>query len=299
MYVVTGGCGFIGSHLVEELVERGNKVVVIDNLHTGSAENIKHLLGNVKFIKGDASVITEVSDIVEGVFHLGIYSSSPMYKKDPSLVSKVVEDMIKILEFCKKRRCKLVYASTSSIYNGNPIPWHEDMTIRVTDYYTEARYYCERLARLYEELHGVKSVGLRLFSIYGEREEFKGKYANVFTQMIWAKLRGEKFIIYGDGTQTRDLVYVKDAVEAFILAMEKDVTGIFNVGSGKAYSFNEMAKMIGVSVQYVENPIKNYVYHTLADTRRARKLLGFETRVSIREGLEKCLRYYEKTLLKH
>ena len=299
MYIVTGGCGFIGSHLVEELVERGNKVVVIDNLHTGSAENIKHLLDNVKLIKGDASVITEVSDIVEGVFHLGIYSSSPMYKKDPSLVSKVVENMIKILEFCKKRRCKLVYASTSSIYNGNPIPWHEDMTIRVTDYYTEARYYCERLARLYEELHGVKSVGLRLFSIYGEREEFKGKYANVFTQMIWAKLRGEKFIIYGDGTQTRDLVYVKDAVEAFILAMEKDVTGIFNVGSGKAYSFNEMAKMIGVSVQYVENPIKNYVYHTLADTRRARKLLGFETRVSIREGLEKCLRYYEKTLLKH
>jgi len=299
MYIVTGGCGFIGSHLVEELVERGNKVVVIDNLHTGSAENIKHLLDNVKLIKGDASVITEVSDIVEGVFHLGIYSSSPMYKKDPSLVSKVVENMIKILEFCKKRKCKLVYASTSSIYNGNPIPWHEDMTIRVTDYYTEARYYCERLARLYEELHGVKSVGLRLFSIYGEREEFKGKYANVFTQMIWAKLRGEKFIIYGDGTQTRDLVYVKDAVEAFILAMEKDVTGIFNVGSGKAYSFNEMAKMIGVSVQYVENPIKNYVYHTLADTRRARELLGFETRVSIREGLEKCLRYYEKTLLKH
>ena len=294
MYIVTGGCGFIGSHLVEELIERENKVVVIDNLHTGNVENIRHLLDKTRLIKGDASAITEVSNIVEGVFHLGIYSSSPMYKKDPSLVSKVIEDMIKILEFCKKRRCKLVYASTSSIYNGNPTPWREDMTIRVTDYYTEARYYCERLARLYEELHGVKSIGLRLFSIYGEREEFKGKYANVLTQMIWAKLKGKKFVIYGDGNQTRDLVYVKDAVRAFILAMEKDVTGIFNVGSGKSYSFNEMAKMVGIDVEYVENPIKNYVYHTLADTKKAEKELGFKARVSVKEGLRRCLEYYKK-----
>jgi len=202
--------------------------------------------------------------------------------------------MLEVLEFCKKKNCKLVYASTSSIYNGNPVPWRENMPIYVTDYYTEARYYCERLAELYGKLHEVKSVGLRLFSIYGEREEKKGKYANVLTQMIWAKLKGEKFVIYGDGSQTRDLVYVKDAIRAFILAMERDVTGIFNVGSGKSYSFNEMARMVGVDVEYIENPIKNYVYHTLADTKKAERELGFKTRVSVKEGLKKCIEYYKK-----
>jgi len=257
---------------------------------------LKDFKEKVTLIEGRASSIHRVKGDVKGVFHLGIYSSSPMYRENRKLVAEVVEDMIAILDFCREKGCKLVFASTSSIYNGNPVPWREDMPIYVTDFYTEARYYCERLAQLYGQLYDVKSVGLRLFSVYGEREEYKGRFANVVTQMLWAKLKGEEFVIYGDGNQTRDFVYVKDVVRAFLLAMEKDVVGIFNVGFGKAYSFNEVADLVEVRTRKVENPIKNYVRYTLADTKKAEEVLGFKASVPLEKGIAKIEEYYEKAV---
>jgi UDP-glucose 4-epimerase len=295
-FVVTGGCGFIGSHLVEALVKRGHKVVVVDDLRLGKMENLPE---GVRLFATRASMIRAWKMKCDGIFHLGMPSSSSMYKNNPRLVGETINDAISIFKFASDKKIKVVVTSTSSIYNGNPLPWREDMPIHVTDFYTECRYTIERLAKLYHDLYGLKVVVLRLFSVYGPREEHKGEYANVISQMIWSAMRREPFVIYGDGSQTRDFIYVGDVVEAFIKAMESDIDyDVFNVGFGKNYSFNEVAKMIsdalGREVRLVHrpNPIKNYVYHTLADTTKAEKVLGFKAKTSLREGIEKTIRAY-------
>ena len=293
--IVTGGCGFIGSNLVERLVKDGYSVVVFDNLHTGNLENIKGL--DVEFFNEPYSKLTDLVPKADVVFHLGIPSSSPMYKENPRLVGEAINDAIEIFEYAKKTGCKVVYASSSSIYNGNKIPYREDMPIYVTDFYTECRYAIERLAKLYNILYGVKSVGLRFFSIYGPKERYKGKYANIVSQFLWAMQRDEPPIIFGDGTQTRDFTHVYDAVDALILAWKKDFEcEIFNVGTGVAYSFNEVVelinKILGKNIKpiYKPNPIKNYVYHTLADTTKAERMLGFKAKISLEEGLASLAR---------
>jgi len=292
--VVTGGCGFIGSNLVERLVKEGHSVVVFDNLHTGSLKNIERL--NVEFFNEPYSKLDELVPEAEVIFHLGIPSSSPMYKKNPKLVGKAINDAIEVLEYAKKIGCKVVYASSSSIYNGNPVPYREDMPVYVTDYYTECRYAIERLAKLYHSLFGVKSVGLRFFSVYGPKEEFKKQYANIVSQFLWAMRRDEQPVIFGDGTQTRDFTHVYDVVDALLLAWKKDFEcEIFNVGTGVAHSFNEVVeilnRILGKNIKpiYRPNPIKNYVYHTLADTTKAEKVLGFKAKISLEEGLRSIL----------
>ncbi|MEM0233007.1 MAG: NAD-dependent epimerase/dehydratase family protein [Candidatus Nezhaarchaeales archaeon] len=300
--LVTGGCGFIGSHIVEELCRRGFEVYVIDDLSLGAKKNVNGM--DVKLIVGSSGDVLYLNEKFDAVLHNGIPSSSPMYKRDPNLISKVLRDMISILEYSKKNGSKIVLASTSSIYNGNSIPWHENMPILVTDYYTEARYYCERLCKLYSDLYGVECIVLRYFSVYGEREEHKGSYANVLTQMIWCGLKNEEFVVYGDGSQARDLIYVKDVVEANIRALEYEDSKfeVFNVGSGRAYSFNDMLSVLRghnleVKAIYVENPIRNYVYCTLADTKKAEDLLKFKAKWRVEEIVPKLIDYYKNVIM--
>lgn len=289
--IVTGGCGFIGSNLVERLINDGWDVIVFDNLSTGSLENIRGL-GVRCYTCGYERMDSLVPD-VDAIFHLGMPSSSPMYKDEPTLVGKTINDAIVIFEYARKRGCKVIYASTSSIYNGNPLPYREDMPIYVTDYYTECRYTIERLAKLYNDLYEVKSVGLRLFSVYGLREKHKGKYANVVSQFLWLIMKDEPPVIYGDGSQTRDFIHVSDVVEAFMLAYEGDFRcEIFNVGTGVARTFNEVIeiinKLLGKNIKpiYKPNPIKNYVHHTLADTTKAEKVLGFKAKIPLEDGIK-------------
>ncbi|MEM1514605.1 MAG: NAD-dependent epimerase/dehydratase family protein [Candidatus Bathyarchaeia archaeon] len=289
--IVTGGCGFIGSNLVERLVNDGWDVKVFDNLSTGSLENIKGL--DVEYYAYGYEHMEGLVPYADVIFHLGMPSSSPMYKSDPFLVGKTINDAIIIFEYARKKKCKVVYASTSSIYNGNPLPYREGMPIYITDYYTECRYAIERLAKLYNDLYGVKSVGLRLFSVYGPKEKYKGKYANIVSQFLWSIMRDEPPIIYGDGSQTRDFIYVSDVANAFILAYEKDFEcEIFNIGTGVAHTFNRVVEIINellgkdIKPIYKPNPIKNYVYHTLADTTKTEKMLGFKASASLKDGIK-------------
>jgi len=226
-----------------------------------------------------------------------------MYKENRFLISEAVEDFIHIMEFAKKHDAKVLLTSSSSIYNGNPIPWKEDMRIVPIDFYTEARYAMERIAEVYNKLFGVRCVVLRLFSVYGPRERHKGKYANLVSQFLWSIERGEQPIIFGDGTQTRDFIWVKDVVKAYMLAMENDITfDIFNVGTGKNHSLNELVEIINkilgknVKPKYVPNPIKNYVYHTLADTTKAEKFLGFKAKVGLEEGVRELVKLHNQTI---
>lgn len=293
-YLVTGGAGFIGSYLVETLINNGNDVIVIDNLATGSINNISHLSKKIDILIGRCCRFVNEINNISGIYHLGIPSSSPLYKENPCLVSQAIEDFISIIELARKENCKLVFASTSSIYNKNPIPWKEDMEIKITDFYTEARYYMERLAKLYFDLYGVNSIALRLFSVYGEREKAKKQYANLVSQFIWCMKKDQQPIIYGNGTQTRDFIYVKDVVNAFILAMNSKIKcDIFNVGTGKHYSLNKLIQIINtilnksIKARYISNPIKNYVHHTLADTTKAEKQLRFKSTITLEKGIKK------------
>ncbi len=303
--LVTGGAGFIGSNLVFRLVEEGFDVYVVDCLHTGHLGNLKGVFDRVHFKECDVKDLLRLDlPRVDVVFHQGVYSSSPMYRENPQLVADAVAGGIAVLELAKRHGAKVVIASTSSIYNGLPLPWREDMQPIPFDFYTEARIAVERVAAVYSKLHDVPVVVLRYFSIYGPHEEFKGRYANVLTQMMWAGLKGEEFVIFGDGSQTRDLVYVGDVVEANLKAIDFLERGessfeIFNVGSGKATSFNEMAELVrrlglNLKTRYVENPIKNYVYHTLADTRKAEELLKFKAKTPLEVGARRTLEYYRK-----
>lgn len=287
-YIVTGGAGFIGSNLTEKLLEQGHKVFVIDNMSTGSIKNIPKSAslyqGSYKEV---LPVFAPVYDYkMDGIFHLGMPSSIPPYRKDRLLVSKTLEEFTHILEVAKEKSVKIVFASTSNIYNGNLVPWKEDMPIYPTDFYSDARHYIERLSFLYNEFYGVNSIGLRLFANYGPREEAKKTWASIISQLTWAKEKGEKFKIYGDGSQSRDYIHVSDTVNAFILAMNSDVEcKLFNIGTGIPYSFNNLIEMIGTDVEYVENPVTNYVEHTLADTKLAERLLGFKAEVSLKDGI--------------
>lgn len=298
-YLVTGGAGFIGSNLVEELLKKRQKVIVVDNLSTGSLDNLSKFKARVNLFICPVAKVLEIKEIknLDGIFHLGIPSSTGLYRANHFLVGEAVNEFMRVLELAKREKCKLVYASSSSVYNGNKIPFKETMLILVKDFYTEARYLMERLARLYFDFYGVKSMGFRFFSVYGPREEAKKDFANLISQFLWKMKKGEKPVIYGNGKQSRDFIYVGDAVRGLLMGMRTKINcDVFNLGTGKAYELNEVAALLNeflgkkISPIYIKkNPIKNYVEKTLADTKKAELKLGFKAEISLRGGLKKLV----------
>jgi UDP-glucose 4-epimerase len=294
--LVTGGAGFIGSNLVEELLAAGEDVTVLDNMHTGSPSNLADLTGSLKLIQANCNDLPGLDLHPEMIYHLGIPSSSPMYKKNPYLVGESLNGFTAVFELARKSGARVVYASSSSLYNGLLPPHREDMAILVSDYYTEARLAMERMAELYRQLYSVSSAGMRFFSVYGPKEESKKQYANMVTQFLWQMKKGETPVIYGDGTQTRDFTYVRDVTRALQLAMKSDYHGILNVGTGKAHSFNDVIEILNEKLgsdarpKYMENPIKNYVLHTLADTSKAEREIGFKAHIALEEGIEAIIK---------
>jgi UDP-glucose 4-epimerase len=291
--LVSGGAGFIGSNLVEALV-KDCEVTVLDNFHTGSMNNLEAVKKDIQVIKGSCNDCLIYNLRPDVIYHLGIPSSSPMYKTNPFLVGEAINGMIAVMELAKRSGTKkVVFASSSSLYNGLPLPHKENADILVMDYYTEARLAIERVAELYRKLYDIDYAGLRFFSVYGPHEEAKASYANMITQFIWTMLAGETPVIFGDGTQTRDFTFVRDVVDALILASTKG-TGIFNVGTGCSYSFNDVVELLNQKLgtklmpSYKENPIKNYVMHTRADTSKMKEL-GFEAKYSLEEGIEQIM----------
>jgi UDP-glucose 4-epimerase len=283
-YIVTGGCGFIGSNLVRKLFRDGNEVVVIDDCSTGAMSNLP----------GKFTVLKRISEIkktedIDGIFHLGIPSSTPLYRNDRTLVGKAISEFIDIMEYARENKIKVVYASSSSVYNGNKPPYREDMPILATDFYTEARYSMERLAKVYWDFHKVRSVGLRMFSVYGENEKSKGTFANLVSQIMWAKETGKTFDVYNNGEATRDFIHVSDVVDAYAKAMNSDIDfDILNIGTGKAYTINQIIEAVGLkNFRYVGNPLKNYVDKTLADMRKTERLLGFKAKMDVMDYLKR------------
>ena len=297
-YLVTGGAGFIGSNMVHALVDEGHKIIVVDNLSTGSLKNLAEAEDKIKFIEAPCMDVLELDELdgLDGIYHYGIPSTAKLYHDNRLLIGEAINEFTKILELAKRENCRLIYASSSSVYNGNKPPFKENMSVLVKDFYTETRYLMERMAKLYHDLYDVKSVGFRFFSVYGPREEAKKTFANLVSQFVWDLKAGRQPLIYGDGSQTRDFTYVDDINRGFRLGMNsKYGLDIFNLGTGKCYSLNELVntlnKILGTDIQptYQKNLLQNYVQGTLADTSKAKEKLGFEAKVALRDGIEKII----------
>lgn len=293
--LVTGGAGFIGSNIVEALVERDDDVTVLDNFHTGSGENLSEVRDQIELIRAPCADIPELElGDLDKIFHIGIPSSSPMYREDNLLVGSAINEFIKVMKLAEREDAKVVYASSSSMYGRCEPPHKENMEVAAFDFYTEARLAMERLAKVYHELHDVNSVGLRFFSVYGPHEKAKGDFANIISQFYWEIEEGNRPEIFGDGEQTRDFTHVSDVVKACLKAAEKDLGyAIINVGTGEETTFNEVVDLLneklGESIEpkYVENPIENYVYRTKADLTKAKELLDYSPEVGLEEGIER------------
>jgi UDP-glucose 4-epimerase len=297
--LVTGALGFVGSNITERLVADGHEVVALDNMHTGNEANVSAVKGKIRVVKKQAGEVASLPDKFDAIIHEGVYSSSPMYKENPHLTAKVLDEFISILEYVRKNdSCRLVFASSSSLYNGKAPPHREDMDILVTDFYTEGRYAMERAAKLYGDLYGIRTIGLRYFSVYGPHETYKKQYANLVTQFLWDMKAAKQPVILGDGSQTRDFIFVSDVVEANLMALKYDRSDIFNVGTGKSASLNHVVDLLNrklgtlIKPKYEQNNIKNYVPHTQADTSKASRLLGFRAKVGLEEGIDRLIKTY-------
>lgn len=231
-------------------------------------KNLEGVAKDLRVFKGSCNNCLDLGLKPDVIYHLGIPSSSPTYKKNPMLVGEAINGTVAIMEIARQSGCrKVVLASSSSLYNGVTTPHREDAVIKVTDYYTEARLAIERIAELYYSLYDIDYAAMRFFSVYGPHEEAKGQYANMITQFMWGMRDGKAPGIFGDGTQTRDFTYVRDIVDALILASRKGTggTGVFSVCTGKAYSFNYVVDLLNKKLgkelkqEYKENPIKNSI----------------------------------------
>lgn len=305
--LVTGGAGFIGSNIAEELVERGVEVVVLDDLYLGSENNLEAIKNEVEFIQGSVLDDEKVAEAVQGVdtiFHQAARSSSPMHKENPQEGARVnVEGFVNTVEAAKKEEVeKIVYASTSSMYGSIKPPHKETQDITPTNLYTASKMSRERYAQTYSYTNQIETTGLRYFSVFGPHERAKGKYANVVTQFLWKMMDEEQPVIWGDGEQERDFVYVKDVVKANILAAKKkdELDGeIINIGRNNPVTFNQVVEKLNealgknIEPEHIENPRDKYVKEHRADITKAKELMGWNPDYSFEEGLKETVEYYQ------
>ena len=305
--VVTGGAGFIGSHITEELLEKGYQVIILDNLTTGSLLNIEPMLRskNVEFVQGSITNLAALRKAFSGadyVFHQAAVPSVPRSVKDPKTSHNVnATGTLNVLLAARDNGVKkVVYASSSSIYGDTPtLPKVEDMTPNPISPYAISKLTGEYYCQVYQKIYGLKTVSLRYFNVYGPRQNPNSQYAAVIPLFINLSLEGKSPVIFGDGEQSRDFTFVKDVAEANILAAESEASGIYNIGNYQSITINDLVtliiKMIGnQSIKPIYKDVRTGdILHSLADNTKA-KSFGFRTRYSLEDGLAEVIKYLKK-----
>jgi len=300
-FAVTGGAGFIGSHIVKKLVKENHSVIVIDNLHTGRMENLKEVNKYIKFYKIDVLdeiALRDVLSDVDGIFHeaaLTIVQES--FSKPEEYFDVNVKGMENVLKIAMEYNVKVVYASSSSVYgNTYEIPIKENHPKNPINPYGETKLEDEKLAKKYSEKN-MNIIGLRYFNVYGKGQT--GSYAGVITKFMNKIKQKESPIINGDGSQIRDFIHVEDVANVNLLAMQSNVkNGFFNIGTGKTTSIKELAKiMISLSKLNIDpihiRPMEGDVNKSQADTEAIKKMLKWKYKIELKEGLEKLFKQNE------
>ncbi len=292
--IVTGGAGFIGSNLVDALIEKGHKVLVIDNLSTGKRENVN---SRAEFFEQDLLDLNKIRPLFQGVdfvFHEAALPRIPLSIEKPIESNDInIKGTLHALVAAKEAGVRrFIYAASSSALGGNArTPMKEDMVCEPLNPYALQKYVGELYCKIFADIYGLPTVSLRYFNVYGPRQPRDGSYVPVVGIFLTQKRNGEKLTITGDGKQTRDFTHVFDVVKANILAMESDKVGkgeVINIGGGKNHSVNEIAEMVGGEAVHI--PARpGEMQDTLADITKARELLGWRPEIRLEEGIKRLL----------
>lgn len=306
--IVTGGAGFIGSHIVDELIKRGIETYVIDNLRTGSMENLRQHEHNklLHIVIGDAKHIERllfgVSDI-DIVFHEAAIASVPLSVREPMLVHNVNVNMtLDVMNFCLAKNVKrFVFASSAAVYGIKNSQASEEMVCKPFSPYGASKLAIEDYLAAYYNTYGLETVALRYFNVFGARQTIND-YSGVITIFTNQLLRKENPTVYGDGKQVRDFVHVKDIVQANMLAMEsqKAVGDVFNVATGKSPSIIELLSTLKeithtTEIQHRYGPQRpGDVQFGMSDISKIKKILGFDAKITLKNGLEDLIEFFKK-----
>ncbi len=307
LYLVTGGAGFIGSHIAEALVKRGASVRVIDNFITGHRKNLAMIADNIDFIEGDIrdyGVMLRAAEGAQVIFHQAAIPSVPRSVAEPDLNHDVnVNGTFNVLMAAREAGVRrVVYAASSSAYGDTEtLPKREDATPSPLSPYAAAKLFGEYYCQVFTQVFGLETVSLRYFNVFGPRQDPSSPYSGVISKFISALLKGGVPVIYGDGEQSRDFTYIANVVDANLRAAESDqaVGQVINLGIGARVTLNqllaELQKIIGadVSPRY-EEPRAGDVRHSLADISRARELIGYHPLVGLTEGLRHTVAWYRE-----
>lgn len=309
--LVTGGAGFIGSHLVEALTAVGCQVTVLDNLTSGNLANLNHLAGKYDFYQEDiqdSKALLAAAENCDVIFHLAAVVSVPQTVENP-VETAAVNDMGSLLVFETARRQKVkrvVFSSSCAIYGDDPrLPKREDMSPKPMSPYAVQKLTAEYNASVFYDLYGIETVVLRYFNVYGPRQNPASPYSGVISIFMTKALLNEAAFIYGDGQQSRDFIYVADVVKANLLAAtaQSACGQVINIGSGRAVRINDLWQTIcaisGRNITPAYEPKRpGDISESLADIERARALLNFNCEVPLETGLKSTFEWYRNQPLK-
>jgi UDP-glucose 4-epimerase len=308
-YLVTGGAGFIGSHIVERLAREGHGVRVLDNLWSGKEANLKSIPGDIELIRADirdARAVAEATRGVEVVFHEAALGSVPRSVADPMTTHEVnLTGTLNVMLAAREAKVRrVVYASSSSVYGETPVlPKHEELTPQPLSPYALSKLAAEHYVRVFHRVYGLEAVSLRYFNIFGPRQDPESEYAAVVPRFVNALLEGKRPVIYGDGLQSRDFTYVENVVNANLLAAEAEgVAGqAFNVACGGRYSLldllGRLKEAVGSNVEPVHEAARaGDVRDSQASIEKASRALGYGVTVVFEEGLRRTVDWYREQI---
>jgi len=297
--LVTGGTGFIGSNLANTLAEE-NEVIALDNGYLGTAENLSDA---VEYVEADV-LDEDLPTNVDVIYHLAALSSRQMLEENPREGARVnIEGFVNVVEQGIADGCDtVVYASTSSAYGSRTEPSPENMALDAATGYDASMLGREKYGEYYNNFYDdLTAAGMRFFSVYqgyGGNEAHKGEYANTVSQFTEQIANGESPVLWGDGSQTRDFTHVDDIVRGLSLAAEHELAGVYNLGTGDPYSFNEMVAMINevlgtaVEPEYKPIPLENYVHDTCADISKIKEATGWQPQIEFEQGVRRVCEPY-------
>jgi len=310
-YVVTGGAGFIGSNTVDELVRRGETVVVLDDLSSGKEDNLAEVRSKISFIKGsitDLEAVRKAMQSADYVIHLAARTSVPRSVKDPIDTNKInVEGTLNVLVAARDAKVKrVVFAASSSAYGETPtLPKVETMQPEPISPYGVAKYAGELYAQMFGRVYGLENVSLRYFNIFGPRQDPDSPYSGVLAKFCTAFLEKTQPLVFGDGEQSRDFTFVENAVAANLLACEApNASGkVLNVGTGTRITLNQtlalLANLTGNKLETkYEPPRDGDIRDSQADIAQARAILNYEPLVDFEEGLRRTVEWYREAQAK-